>query len=276
MRGQTSHVGGALMAFAGIAVAALLTLASASDKTLAHYWHQGWFIALVAFFGVMAILGLWIVLAGAISWLPPRSWSEHHPHAFPPISVPSPLLVPEANPPPKSHYEILSDSLREGQAERDAARMAKTRVELLDACQRFTSWGNGMNGWMKANHPVLYRQLPKAAPFALQGKAEVLKHMDAYLDAVAQIATQVTRDPFVGRGFEFTWAEYGLGDNVIDPVARLNARIRGGKVNFIVDNATMGGDPAPGELKRLMVRWRANGKEFSSSFTEGTHVALPD
>jgi len=66
------------MAFAGIAVAALFALASASDRTLSHYWHRWWFIALVAFFGLMAVAGLWIVLAGAIPRLPPKGWTQAH------------------------------------------------------------------------------------------------------------------------------------------------------------------------------------------------------
>jgi hypothetical protein len=77
-------------------------------------------------------------------------------------------------------------------------------------------------------------------------------------------------------GFRFTYARYGLGDDVLDPLDRLNGRIRDDRVNFIVDEATMGGNPAPSGRNTLILRWTWNGEEFQSSFAEGTRVGLPD
>ena len=77
-------------------------------------------------------------------------------------------------------------------------------------------------------------------------------------------------------GFRITYASYGLGDDILDPLERLNARIKDDRINFIVDEATMGGNPAPSGRNTLILRWTWNGEEFQSSFAEGTHVGLPD
>lgn len=80
--------------------------------------------------------------------------------------------------------------------------------------------------------------------------------------------------------FVVTYAEYGIPgvpEKTIEVHDRLNAlRHRGGPINFYVNNATMGGDPAPGEFKTLIVRWKKWGRLDSRSFTEETHVGLPD
>jgi hypothetical protein len=78
------------------------------------------------------------------------------------------------------------------------------------------------------------------------------------------------------RSLRITWARYGAGDKTIDVRERLNRLIEDGRLNFIVDQATMGGDPAPGEEKRLILRWVQDGVERNSSFDVGTHVGLPD
>jgi len=76
--------------------------------------------------------------------------------------------------------------------------------------------------------------------------------------------------------FRFTYASYGLGDETIDPLERLNARIKDDRINFIVDESTMGGSPATRGQNTLILRWTWNGEEFQGSYAEGTHVGLPD
>jgi hypothetical protein len=73
-----------------------------------------------------------------------------------------------------------------------------------------------------------------------------------------------------------TYASYGIGDKTLNPRDRLNARIADDRLNFRVDDATMGGDPAPGEQKLLFLRWVQDGLELDRSFDDRTHVGLPD
>src|SRR6266542_1650020 len=76
MRGHTNQVGSALMGTGGIGLAALLGVADVSNEAFAHYWHRWWFLLLVALAGVVILGGLYVVLAGVIPWLPPRSWTS--------------------------------------------------------------------------------------------------------------------------------------------------------------------------------------------------------
>ena len=78
------------------------------------------------------------------------------------------------------------------------------------------------------------------------------------------------------RRFIFTSAIWGTSLTTIDSRELLNALIRDGVADFIADNTTLGGDPAPGEVKYLRVRWKKGWKNGASSFAEGTHVVLPD
>jgi hypothetical protein len=55
----------------------------------------------------------------------------------------------------------------------------------------------------------------------------------------------------------------------------LNSRIADGRVDFVVDNTFLGGDPAPEEPKVLFVSWKVGREIFHSSYLEGTHVVLP-
>lgn len=73
-----------------------------------------------------------------------------------------------------------------------------------------------------------------------------------------------------------THARYGTGLKVLDVRDQLNGLIEDGRLNFVVDEETMGGDPAPGQEKRLILRWVQNGKDSDRSFHEGTFVGLPD
>jgi hypothetical protein len=76
-------------------------------------------------------------------------------------------------------------------------------------------------------------------------------------------------------GLRVLAARYGGGNTWANVTGQLNNLIQDNRLDFIVDNATMGGDPLPGIGKVLLVRWRSQGIERSVSFLEGTHVALP-
>jgi hypothetical protein len=73
-----------------------------------------------------------------------------------------------------------------------------------------------------------------------------------------------------------THASYSAGERTLNPRDRLNGQIENDRLNFHVDEATMGGDPAPGEEKLLILGWAQDGLELDRSFDGGTHVGLPD
>jgi hypothetical protein len=66
----------------------------------------------------------------------------------------------------------------------------------------------------------------------------------------------------------------GKGANV---TKRLNRRIRNGRLDVIVDNDTMGGDPSPFQPKKLIVVYRtaARGVATTATFQEGTRAVIP-
>jgi hypothetical protein len=75
MRGHTTGVGGIVVTVGAAAAGILATVASTSEKT-ASDWHHSWFLALISLCGLVSLLGLYIVFAGIIDRLPPRSWSR--------------------------------------------------------------------------------------------------------------------------------------------------------------------------------------------------------
>lgn len=71
-------------------------------------------------------------------------------------------------------------------------------------------------------------------------------------------------------------ATYGSETKKIDVTSRLNGLIENDRLDFTVDNKTMGEDPHPGVPKMLSVEWVADGQRFPRTFAEGTHVTIPD
>jgi hypothetical protein len=70
-------------------------------------------------------------------------------------------------------------------------------------------------------------------------------------------------------------ATYGANRRTSDVTSRVNSQIQSGQINLLVNNATMGGDPAPGESKILSVEYRSNGQIGQSSAREGETLRLP-
>lgn len=106
------------------------------------------------------------------------------------------------------------------------------------------------------------------------------------------IAVPAYLNPFTWKGFPvgwrgFPWARtkeglvilaaiYGRPGKEADVAAVLSALISEDQVlDFIVNNETLGGDPAPDEEKNLRLRWSFNGKRDAASFDEYTHVVIP-
>jgi hypothetical protein len=74
---------------------------------------------------------------------------------------------------------------------------------------------------------------------------------------------------------EIIRADYGSGNRWVDVTQRVRSFIRGDALDFRVDNATLGADPAPGRAKvlRLQVREK-NGKTRRLTFQENEYVSL--
>ena len=81
--------------------------------------------------------------------------------------------------------------------------------------------------------------------------------------------------PQRGGGLQILSAEYGAGGRRIDISARLQQQLRDGRLRLRVDNASAGGDPAPGERKQLQLRYRLNGREQTRVVNEGQTLSLP-
>jgi hypothetical protein len=77
------------------------------------------------------------------------------------------------------------------------------------------------------------------------------------------------------RRGEIIRAQYGYGNQWVEVTERVRSLIRGEALDFRVDNATLGSDPAPGRTKilRLQVREK-NGKTRRLTFQENEYVSL--
>jgi hypothetical protein len=108
---------------------------------------------------------------------------------------------------------------------------------------------------------------------------------------IGSLKTLAKLSPFTWRGFPIGWrgfpkrkrsealviidAVYGAHGKEQDVTRRLNGLVSNGVLDIIVDNLTMGGDPAEGQEKTLRIRWEAEGEPGASSFSEGTHMVVP-
>ena len=77
---------------------------------------------------------------------------------------------------------------------------------------------------------------------------------------------------------EILRAEYGEGARMKDVTAIVRRHVGNYRVIFLPSpsfNEAFGGDPAPGAVKHLKVRYRINGKEGEVSLNENVTVVLP-
>lgn len=77
------------------------------------------------------------------------------------------------------------------------------------------------------------------------------------------------------RGIRILRAYYGLQGNTVNVTDLLRSRMRDGQINFVVTNSAMGGDPAIGADKVLVVIYRYQGKETAVIVREGYTLSLP-
>ena len=166
----------------------------------------------------------------------------------------------------KGLYAALHPQLRKGLDILNSANLGADR-SLLDRAA--IKWTDEVRALAEQTHPdfALHFTIPEHRRGSSQDGQSL------HLRPLVQRLSTFLHDLGALR---ITYAKYGVGTKTLDPRSRLNDLIEDNRVNFIVDEETMGGDPAPGQEKRLIVRWTFQGEEFSRSFTDGTHVELPD
>ncbi len=79
----------------------------------------------------------------------------------------------------------------------------------------------------------------------------------------------------LSEGLRILRATYGAGDRVSDVTDRLSAQVTGDQLQIQVSNATMGGDPAEGQRKRLTVIYLWQGLRCQTTAAEGDTLVIP-
>ena len=81
------------------------------------------------------------------------------------------------------------------------------------------------------------------------------------------------RDDF--QGVRIVRAYYGWHENTVNVTEILRSRMRDGQISFVVTNSALGGDPAIGADKILVVIYRYQGAEKAAIVREGNTLTLP-
>ncbi len=68
---------------------------------------------------------------------------------------------------------------------------------------------------------------------------------------------------------------YGVQGRTVNVTDLLRSRIRDGVLSFVVTNSALGGDPAIGADKILIVVYRYQGKESAAAVREGNTLTIP-
>lgn len=76
-------------------------------------------------------------------------------------------------------------------------------------------------------------------------------------------------------GVRIIRAYYGWGGSTVNVTEMLRSRMRDGQINFVVTNSALGGDPAVGADKILVVICRYQGKEAATIVREGNTLTIP-
>jgi hypothetical protein len=83
------------------------------------------------------------------------------------------------------------------------------------------------------------------------------------------------RDRDDWNGLRIIRAYYGIQGKTVNVTDMLRARVREGAVNFVVTNNALGGDPAVGADKYLIVIYRYRGQEAATFVREGYTLTIP-
>ncbi len=76
-------------------------------------------------------------------------------------------------------------------------------------------------------------------------------------------------------GLRIIRAYYGVQGHTVNVTDLLRSRIREGTLSFVVTNSALGGDPAIGADKVLIVVYRYQGNETAAAVREGNALTIP-
>jgi hypothetical protein len=77
------------------------------------------------------------------------------------------------------------------------------------------------------------------------------------------------------QGLRILRAYYGVQGRTVNVTELLRSQVRGGGLSFVVTNSALGGDPAVGYDKVLIVVYRYQGTETATAVREGNTLTLP-
>lgn len=77
------------------------------------------------------------------------------------------------------------------------------------------------------------------------------------------------------NGLRIIRAYYGWGGSTVNVTEVLRSRMRDGQISFVVTNSALGGDPALGADKILVVIYRYQGRESATIAREGNTLTIP-
>jgi len=83
------------------------------------------------------------------------------------------------------------------------------------------------------------------------------------------------RDRDDWNGLKIIRAYYGIQGRTVNVTDMLRARVRDGAMSFVVTNNALGGDPAVGADKFLIVIYRYQGQEAATFVREGYTLTIP-
>lgn len=77
------------------------------------------------------------------------------------------------------------------------------------------------------------------------------------------------------NGVQIVRAYYGWSGSTVNVTELLRSRMRDGQISFVVTNSAMGGDPAVGADKVLVVIYQYRGRESATILREGNTLTIP-
>jgi hypothetical protein len=83
------------------------------------------------------------------------------------------------------------------------------------------------------------------------------------------------RDQDDGNYLKIIRAHYGVQGKTVNVTDMLRSRVHDGMLSFVVTNSALGGDPAIGADKVLIVIYRYEGKESATAVREGNTLTIP-
>ena len=83
------------------------------------------------------------------------------------------------------------------------------------------------------------------------------------------------RDRDDGNNLRIIGAYYGIQGRTVNVTELLRTRVREGTLSFVVTNGALGGDPAIGADKILVVVYRYQGSETAAAVREGYTLTIP-